>query len=124
VIRFIVIKPALAFLLAVSVVFSPLAPVFASPVGSDGTQAVHLTHADHPDMNELAPTGQHPPKSCTTHDACTDQCCACCVHYVGALSFIHPIQIHFRPVQTPILSRLQSFLLIASHDRPPRSFSL
>jgi len=117
VIRAFTIKYALAFLVALSVAFAPLAPVFAMVAGSGETQAVQAAHdGDHRAGGSIQ-TDQDP-TSCPQHDSSTGQCCA---HCVGVVSPFQPAYLPSHPVQTPVLAQLHSFFLITSPDRPPRS---
>jgi hypothetical protein len=117
------IKRALTLLLAVSVVFAPLAPALATGTGSNGAHAAHVSHGGDHDAGGPVQADQ-PSKPCTAHAACTGPCCAGCANCFGAVSLVQPLHVHSHPVKTPVLSRLYSFVLIASPDRPPRSLSL
>ncbi|MHB8535063.1 MAG: hypothetical protein ACYDBW_06400 [Sulfuricaulis sp.] len=115
------IKHALAFLLTLSVVLTPLAPVSAA---ADAGQ--HLAHAVYDaghGANHSVRCDQDM-KTSTQQDSCVGQCCACCAHCFSAVFFALPMQAHAHPVQTPVFLQLHSFVLIASHDRPPRLLSL
>ncbi len=111
----------LSLLLALAVVFTPVTSAFAMVVQSgneQGTQAAH--DCDHQTDGAKA---DHHSTSCTQHDFCAGQCCAGCAHFVGVVSLFQPAYVYSHPVQTPVLSPLHSLVLIASLDRPPRSFS-
>jgi len=113
----------LSLLLALAVVFAPVASAFAFVAKIGNEHAVHVAH----DCGHRADgSGQtdHHPSTCTQHDSCAGQCCSCCVHCFNAAFFTPMAHVPSHPVQTPISSQLHSFVLIASLDRPPRIFSL
>jgi hypothetical protein len=123
VIRAFTIKHALTLLVALSVVFAPLAPVFAMVTGSGEAHAVHVAHdGDHRADGSIQ--ADHGSKTCTQHDSGDGQCGNCCAHCLGAVSLFQRAYLPSHPVQTPVLSRLHSLVLVASPDRPPRLFSL
>lgn len=122
-IRAFTIKHALAFLVALSVAFAPLAPVFAMVSGSGETHAVHAAHDGDHRADGSIQADPHS-TSCTQHDSGADQCGNCCAHCFGVVSLFQPAYLLSHPVQIPVLSQLHSFVVIASPDRPPRLLSL
>jgi len=113
----------LSLLLALAVVFAPVASAFAFAAKAGNAQAAHASH----DCDQRADgSGQadHHPSTCTQHDACAGQCCSCCVQCLNAAFFTPMTHVPSHPVQTPISSQLHSLVLITSLDRPPRSFFL
>lgn len=114
------IKRTFALLLAVLLAGTPLSAVFAA---SGETHAVRVARDDGGGV-EAPPQAGHDSKTCTQHDSCVGQCCACCAHCVSAVFLAPPVPVHARAVQTPASSQLHPFFLIASPDRPPRLISL
>lgn len=122
-IRFKHVARLLSLLLALAVVFAPVASAFAFAAKAGHAQAVHASHDCDQRADGSGQADRHP-STCTQHDSCAGQCCACCAHCFGAMSLFQPAYIYSHPVQTPVLSQLHSLVLITSLDRPPRSFSL
>ena len=118
-----ILRRALTFLLAMSVILVSLAPASAAVAASGERHVGHAVYGGDHGADGSARCDQNM-KTCAQHDSCVGQCCACCAHCFGAVFFALPLYVHAHPVQTPVLSQLHSFVLIASRDRPPRILPL
>lgn len=117
------IRRTLTFLLTTSVILASLAPASAAVAASGEEHVAHVAHGGDHGADGSSRCDQNM-KTCTQHDSCVGQCGACCAHCFGAVFFALPLSVHAHPVQTPVLSQLHSFVLIASRDRPPRILAL
>ncbi len=112
----------LRLLLVLAVASAPVLPAFGmAPAKADSAPAAHAGPAH--DMSQHVTEAATLP-DCTQHQDCHGQCCAFCAQCFTALFFVPPDYIFSHPVQTPVLSRLHSLILVASPDRPPRRFLL
>ncbi len=108
----------LRLLLVLAIASAPVLPAFGmAPAKADAMSAAHAGPAH--DMSQHAADADALP-DCAQHHDCHGQCCAFCAQCFTAVFFVQPDYILSHPVQMPVLSRLHSYVLIASPDRPPR----
>ena len=108
----------LRLLLVLAIASAPVLPAFGmAPAKADAVSVAHAG-AVH-DVSEHATDADTLP-DCAQHYDCHGQCCAFCAQCFTAIFFVQPDYVPSHPVQMPVLSRLHSYVLIASPDRPPR----
>ncbi len=104
-------------ILAVAVAAAPVLPTLAFVSNDHSNQSAE--HANH--NMAVEQQAAHASVPCTDHDGCNGQCCATCAQcFTGAIQ-LPPGLSHTKPVQTAVVPRLHSVLLVALHNRPPQS---
>lgn len=97
------------------------APVLSAFGMADAVSTTH-TGPVHDVSSHAVDAGALP--DCDQHQNCHSQCCAFCAQCFTAVFFVQPDYVPSHPVQTPVINRLHSLILVTSPDRPPRFFFL